>query len=289
MSLDPRFPDRPRFDASPPRAGLPAPGGRAPSPPPRPDAATPVEAPALSTRRAPEPGRGGRAQRSWRWLAIGAGALVLLLVAIVFGRGGGPLHDGSAAARDADADARAAVDPVVRSIERLHAEHGEPPDATLGRIRIPSIGVDAPLGPRVVGPDGVMANPTGPGDVAWYDLSAWPGLGGRPGEPGNAVFAGHVDEVDFLAYAGVQYAGPGVFWRLDQLRAGAAIEIEIDGAKYRYVVRSNTALHADDAAWSAVLRSVAPAERITLITCGGEFNRAQRTYSSRTVVVAERA
>ena len=64
-----------------------------------------------------------------------------------------------------EASAEPTPDPVVRSLERLRAEHGEAPDAVHGRLRIPALGVDAPLGVRAVGEDGVMANPTGPGDV----------------------------------------------------------------------------------------------------------------------------
>src|SRR5690606_28484228 len=60
------------------------------------------------------------------------------------------------------------------------------------RFLIPRFGVDAPLTYRAVGLDGVMPNPEGPDDVAYYDFSAWPGKGGRPGL-GNIVLAGHVD------------------------------------------------------------------------------------------------
>ena len=123
----------------------------------------------------------------------------------------------------------------------------------------------------------------------WYDLSAWAGLGGRPGRGGNAVFAGHVDRAAFLDYAGVEYVGPGIFYRLDGLKPGAEIEVQIDGGKYRYVVQSRKEVGADDGDWTAILSARGPVERITLITCGGEFDRAQHTYSERTVVVAERA
>jgi hypothetical protein len=59
------------------------------------------------------------------------------------------------------------------------------------RLRIPKIGVDAPLVLRTVGKDGVMPNP-GRDEVAIYDFSQFAGLGGVPGK-GNAVvsaFAG---------------------------------------------------------------------------------------------------
>ena len=55
------------------------------------------------------------------------------------------------------------------------------------RVVVPSIGVDAPVSVKTIGPDGVMQPPDEPEDVAWYDFSA------RPGGGGNAVFSAHVD------------------------------------------------------------------------------------------------
>lgn len=81
----------------------------------------------------------------------------------------------------------------VRSVKELVDRYGEPPDSTFGRMRIPSIGVDTGVGQRFVGANGVMPLPSGPSDAVWYDMTPWPGMGGRPGEGGNAIFSGHVD------------------------------------------------------------------------------------------------
>ena len=70
--------------------------------------------------------------------------------------------------------------PTVGTLGELTELYGAPPDATLGRFRIPVLGVDAPLGQRFVS-GSTMPTPTGPGDVVWYDLSQWDGLGGVPG------------------------------------------------------------------------------------------------------------
>lgn len=72
-------------------------------------------------------------------------------------------------------------------------EFGYPADATFAQLRIPVLGVDAAVAPRLVDETGEMPLPGGPADIAWYDLSAWPSMGGAPGEGGNAIFAGHVD------------------------------------------------------------------------------------------------
>ena len=79
------------------------------------------------------------------------------------------------------------------------------PVADIDRLIIPAISVDAPVTPRTVDRDGQMPSPDGPRDVIWYDFSALPGLGGRPGASGNTILAGHVD------YHGY---GPAVFWDL---------------------------------------------------------------------------
>ena len=179
--------------------------------------------------------------------------------------------------------------PTVSTIQELAERYGEPPDATLGRFRIPSLSVDAPLGTRFVsGDDGTMPNPTGPGDVVWYDLSAWDGLGGAPGAGGNAIFSGHVDYAAYVAYADVQFRGRGVFFHLDLLSPGDVIEVEVNGETLRYVVQWRRQVSAADANWSEIFSGDVGQDSITLYTCGGDFDFSTRTYSDRTVVRARR-
>ncbi len=169
--------------------------------------------------------------------------------------------------------AEASAAPAPRSSEELRAvaaarptgklsdfkrKYGDPPDATLGRIRIPAVGVDAALGARIVGPDGELPLPWGPADVVWYDFSGQPGYGGALGGRGNAIFAGHVDYADRVPYAGVMYRGLGVFSSLDLLAADDLIEIETGGR---------------------VLR-----DSVTLITCAGAFDFTTLEYSDRLVI-----
>jgi hypothetical protein len=68
-------------------------------------------------------------------------------------------------------------------------------DFTGARLIIPRIEVDAPFSYKVVGTDGQMPNPNSWDDVAYYDFSQWPDLGGLPGKGGNIVVAGHVDYI----------------------------------------------------------------------------------------------
>ncbi|TAJ17730.1 MAG: class F sortase [Dehalococcoidia bacterium] len=163
----------------------------------------------------------------------------------------------------------------------------EPPAANDGRIRIPSIGVDAPLGSRQVAADGTLPMPYGPVDVSWYDFGLHPGLGGVPVVSGNTVLSGHVDYVANVPYAGVRYSGPAVFYDLGKLRPGARIEISRSGVIVVYRVTSAEILPAEQADWYSVF-SATPVETLTLFTCTGEFNPRTVEYSDRIVVKAVR-
>ena len=188
---------------------------------------------------------------------------------------------------DAITPTPASEDPVG-SIDELHSGFGEPPSAVLGRLRVPALGIDAPLGARSVGGDGQMPNPVGPSDVIWYDFSEWEGVGGTIGGGGNAVFSGHVDYAAHVAYAGVDFRGRGVFFSLSLLSPGDVIEVESGGQTVRYAVSWRQLVNAVDSDWGEILSSDVPVDSITLITCGGEFNFESRSYVDRVVVRAER-
>ena len=179
--------------------------------------------------------------------------------------------------------------PTVTNIGDLHSKYGEPPDAKFGRVRIPTLGVDAPLGGRVVGTDGLMKVPAGPADVVWYDFSRWPGLGGVPGAGGNAVFSGHVDYAARIPYANVNYRGRGVLYGLGLLANGDEIEVEWFGRKLKYAVISRQTVSAERANWNEIFATRAQnRDSITLITCAGQFDATKQEYSDRVIVQAVR-
>ena len=254
--------------------------------------------PALSARERPPLQRLKQAAPAALAVLFGALATIFLALAFLGGPrlggvsltpiGGGGGTDASGRTLQIErTDEPAEDDGVVRSLEALHSEFGEAPDATMGRMRIPSIGVDAAIGQRGIGEDGAMPNPSGPGDVVWYDFQNWPGLGGWPGGGGNAVFAGHVDRAAWVEYAGVEYFGPGVFYTLAQIAPGAEIVVEAEGQALAYTVVSVDEVAADGD-WRAVFSSDLGQDSITLITCGGDFDREQHAYTARTVVRAVR-
>lgn len=145
------------------------------------------------------------------------------------------------------------------------------------RLIIPSIELNAEFSQKAVPTDGQMPNPNGPEDVVWYDFSQWPGLGGIPTKGGNIVMAGHVDYINY---------GPAVFWRLDELKPGDEIQIQlVDGTTATYRVEFNKVVDPGDADWSGLVQATAD-ESVTLITCSGEFEAGH--YSNRQIVWGRR-
>ncbi len=245
--------------------------------------------------------------RQRRAIAIGAPLAVVavaaaLVVAIVLATGGGN-GDGKEVAVNATATSSASdgqgegllqeqLDELKKLEQELLAQRGTPqngisgtnPDAPVpggegDRLIIPSISVNAPMTLRVVGGDGVMQNPEGPTDVAYYDFSVFPNMGGRPGAGGNTVISGHVDYHDY---------GPAVFWDIRKLEPGAEITIHLrDGSEYKYKVEWNRTVDPASTAWNEIVAAT-PQESVTMITCAGTFDPATRSYDQRRVVWAVR-
>lgn len=142
-------------------------------------------------------------------------------------------------------------------------------EAPVARMRIAAIGVDAEVVPLGLLPDGTMDSPKGPDPVGWYTFTGKPGLGG------NGVFSGHLD------YVG---RGPAVFWDLNKLREGDAIEVALsDGTVITYAVTATWVYPVETIPMGDILAPTAE-ESITLITCAGTFRNGD--YSHRLVLRA---
>ncbi|HEU0075998.1 MAG TPA: class F sortase, partial [Dehalococcoidia bacterium] len=114
--------------------------------------------------------------------------------------------------------------------------------------------------------------------------------GGAPGLGGNAVFAGHVDSGSKACKNGtVPPPCEAVLWDLNLLEPGDIIEIQANGEIYKYEVKTNQPVSAslNDGTWDQIVSS-SEEETLTIITCGGDFNRETREYSNRQVVTATR-
>lgn len=138
------------------------------------------------------------------------------------------------------------------------------------RLRIPSLGVDAPVGPVGKAADGTVEVPTRWEDVGWYDGGA------RPGEDGPTVLLGHVDSK----------AGPAVFARLPSAPPGTVVEVVGDGgATTRWTVdRVEQHPKVQFPTEAVYLPALEP--QLRLVTCGGAFDRATGHYVDNVVVHA---
>lgn len=123
-------------------------------------------------------------------------------------------------------------------------------------VRVPSIGLEAPLLHLGLRPDGSLdVPPTEPGSPAsWYDKSP------TPGEIGPAILLGHVNDTSNQ---------DGVFGRLDELRNGDHIEVtREDHSTATFEVTGYEQYSKDNFPTQKVYGNTSQAE-IRLITCDG--------------------
>lgn len=139
------------------------------------------------------------------------------------------------------------------------------------RVRIPAIGVDAPLRRLGLNADGSL-------EVPGFEEAGWYGGGTRPGEPGPAVVAAHLDST----------TGPAVFYRLGQLRPGDVVLVDYgDGTAAFGVQRSERFAKSQFPTETVYGRTDTP--ELRLVTCDGEFDRRTRSYKDNLIVWAASA
>ncbi len=147
-----------------------------------------------------------------------------------------------------------------------------PAPAPPRQLRLPSLGVDAPVVDVGLEDSGGMEIPEDISTVGWYEPGVSPGA-----TSGTAVISGHVDSRE---------QGRGALWDLRTMDVDDAIEVE----------------HADGSMseWRVVARRTYPKEelpirdiftrfgepRLALITCDGEFDRQARRYADNVVIYA---
>lgn len=94
------------------------------------------------------------------------------------------------------------------------------------------------------------------------------------GSPGNIALAGHVEMRD---------GRPGIFARIDEVKEGDPIILQLDTVEQRYRVTQILRVQSDD----LTVLYPSTADKITLITCD-QYDFVQNAYLERVVVVAER-
>ncbi len=173
-----------------------------------------------------------------------------------------------------------AMRPVAAGVGALPAPTGPivaPPQSAAPRpvaapvsLTIPLIGVSTKLITLGLQSDGALQVPSTTSVAGWYTGSP------RPGAIGSAIIVGHIDSVN----------GPGVFFRLDELRRGDEVYVRrADGTMVEFRVTAVQEYLKDKFPTEAVYGPTPDAE-LRLITCGGAFDYATGHYLSNIVVYA---
>jgi sortase (surface protein transpeptidase) len=171
--------------------------------------------------------------------------------------------------------------------------HAGPVDVPL-ELKIPSLGVSAPMIGVGLTPENLMDAPKGTaGDPVWQKVFWYRGSG-VPGDSGTATTSGHVNDV---------LGRPAVFARLMELRPGDPILVHDtrSGLDVHFTVAKMETYSLQQSGDPSILTQVygsgpasggrpqpAPDGRshLTLITCAGDF--VNGSYDHRLVVYAER-
>jgi hypothetical protein len=140
-------------------------------------------------------------------------------------------------------------------------------------VSIPAIDATSDLLHLGLRPDGTAEVPED------FDVASWYDLGGRPGGTGTpTVILGHVDSI----------SGPAVFFRLRDLSPGDEVQVDLsDGSTATYAVTGTEEFPKDEFPTAEVFGATTD-DVVRLVTCSGEFDRGERSYTDNLVVSAER-
>jgi sortase (surface protein transpeptidase) len=146
------------------------------------------------------------------------------------------------------------------------------PEAKPTRLLIPAIDVDTTAVIELgLNPDRSLEVPPDATTVGWYTRAP------TPGERGPAVLAAHVD------WKGQE----GAFFDLHEMKPGDEIIVErADGRTARFAVR-RVERHPKDQFPTTQVYGAVDTPQLRLITCGGDFNNATRSYRDNIIVFAD--
>jgi LPXTG-site transpeptidase (sortase) family protein len=139
-------------------------------------------------------------------------------------------------------------------------------------LYIPAVRIHAIVEPVSVSDKGQMGVPQNTERVGY--LSS----GVLPGEIGNAIMDGHVDN----------YKGPAVFFQLKKLKKGDRVVVQNDkNCKIQFVVESVEIYKTSEAPIQKIF-GPANESRLNLITCTGKYSRKNKEHEARLVVFTKR-
>ena len=196
--------------------------------------------------------------RNARWVAAGALAAAAVAAALVV------------AVTTATAVPRGAAQSVLAGTPAAPAPAAAQPVPAPVRLVIPALGVDAAIVTIATDGEGALVPPTSTAIVGWF------AAGPAPGATGPALLAGHVDS----------RAGPGVFFRLRDLRAGDRVDVvRADGSTASFTVTGHVE-SAKSAFPTDLVYAPTPGPELRLVTCGGAFDHTARSYLDNIIVQA---
>ncbi|QKW20185.1 class F sortase [Kitasatospora sp. NA04385] len=144
--------------------------------------------------------------------------------------------------------------------------------STPTRVRIPSIGVDAPLTALDLGPNRQLAAP--PEDDR--NLAGWYRGGTTPGATGTAIIAGHVDN----------HQGPAVFYNLGALKKDLTVQVQRADRTTAVFTIDAVQAYAADGFPDDLVYGPSTRPELRLITCGAGFDKQRKQYLGNVVVFA---
>jgi len=137
-------------------------------------------------------------------------------------------------------------------------------------LEIPAIGVKTSLVQLGLTSAGTLQVPSSTAVAGWYTASP------RPGAIGAAVIAGHVDS----------YLGPGVFFRLRDLKPGNLIYVRRHHGSLAVFRVTAVRTFLKKKFPAADVYGPVPDAQLRLITCGGTFDPSTGHYLSNVIVFA---
>jgi LPXTG-site transpeptidase (sortase) family protein len=139
-------------------------------------------------------------------------------------------------------------------------------------VRIPAIGVDAPVMKVGLLSDGTVQTPP----LDEHNITGWYRYGPTPGERGRSVILGHVDSD----------TGTSVFYDLKDLHAGAKVYVTLADKKVATFAVDGVQKVSKDAFPTASVYGRSSTPSLRLITCGGAFDEATGHYLYNIIVYA---
>ncbi|WP_251052155.1 MULTISPECIES: sortase domain-bontaining protein [unclassified Streptomyces] len=136
-------------------------------------------------------------------------------------------------------------------------------------VRIPEVGLQAPLVPVQLPGNGKMPLPKDRARASWLASSV------TPGERGTSIIAGHVDAPE----------GPAAFYNLSAVKPGMHIDVRrTDDTTARFTIDA-VAVYPQDHFPAATVYGPTPGPSLRLLTCTG-WDAAARKYRDNVVVYA---